>query len=99
MVYSVKVTESAERDLDEIVGYIVQELCNPQAAAHLLDEIGIVYLQLARTPECYPSCTHPLLRQYRKVTIMGYVLIYRVEGDTVYVERFFSQLEDYAHKL
>lgn len=99
MAYNVKVTASAEMDLDGIISYIVEELCNPQAAIHVLDLVTKVYEELAVTPLCYPTCTQYLLREYRKALIARYVMIYRVDGDTVYVERFFSQLEDYAHKL
>ena len=99
MAYNVKVTASAEKDLDDIVGYIVRELCNPQAAAHFLDEITDTYRVLADTPFGFPACSQPLLRKYRKITVMRYVILYRIDENTVFVERIFSQLEDYAHKL
>ena len=99
MAYNVKVTASAEKDLDAIISYIVQELSNPQAAGHLLDEITKTYHILADNPMIFPACSQPLLQRYRKVTVMRYVIIYRIDGETVYVERFFSQLEDYVNKL
>ena len=99
MAYNVKVTASAERDLDALVSYIVQELRNPQAAGHLLDEIARIYRVLADKPMSFPACGQPILQAYRKVTVMRYVILYRVNGETVYVERFFSQIEDYARKL
>ena len=99
MAYSVKVTASAEKDLDSIIGYIVNELCSRQAAVHLLDEIESTYRVLSETPLCYPACAQPLLRGYRKITVMRYVILYRVDKDTVFIERFFSQLEDYENKL
>ena len=99
MAYNVKVTASAEKDLDAIISYIVQELSNPQAAGHLLDEITKMYHVLADNPMIFPACSQPLLQRYRKVTVMRYVIIYRIDCETVYVERFFSQLEDYVNKL
>ena len=99
MAYNVKVTASAEKDLDAIVSYIMQELSNPQAAGHLLDEITKMYHVLADNPMIFPACSQPLLKRYRKVTVMRYVIIYRIDDETVYVERFFSQLEDYVNKL
>ena len=99
MACNVKVTASAEKDLNAIVSYIVQELSNPQAAGHLLDEITKMYHVLADNPMIFPACSQPLLQRYRKVTVMRYVIIYRIDGETVYVERFFSQLEDYVNKL
>lgn len=99
MAYKVKVTASAEKDLDAIISYIVQELSNPQAAGHLLDEITKMYHMLMVNPMVFPVCSQPLLQRYRKVTVMRYVIIYRIDDRTVYVERFFSQLEDYVNKL
>lgn len=99
MAYNVKVTASAEKDLDAIVSYIVQESSNSQAAGHLLDEITKMYHVLADNPMIFPACSQSLLQRYRKVTVMRYVIIYRIDGETVYVERFFSQLEDYVNKL
>ena len=99
MAYNIKVTASAEKDLDAIVSYIVQDLSNPQAAGHLLDEITKMYHVLADNPMIFPTCSQPLLQRYRKVTVMRYVIIYRIDGETVYMERFFSQLEDYVNKL
>lgn len=99
MAYNVKITASAEKDLDEILTYIVEELSNPQAAGHLLDEITKTFHELAENPMIYQACTQPLLQRFRKVVVMRYVIIYRVDTTTVYVECLFSQLEDYVHKL
>lgn len=99
MACNIKVTASAERDLDAIISYTVRGLGNPQAAGHLPDEIAGIYRALADNPLAFPVCSQPLLQKYRKVSVMRYVVIYRVDGDTVYVERFFSRLEDYVRKL
>ena len=99
MAYKVKVTASAENDLDAIISYIVQELSNSQAAGYLPDEITKMYHMLTVNPMVFPVCSQPLLQRYRKVTVMRYVIIYRIDDGTVYVERFFSQLEDYVNKL
>ena len=51
----------------------------------------------------YALCQHKLLsrRGYRKVFIRGYLLIYRVDEvqGVVYIERFFSDMEDFEQKL
>ena len=51
----------------------------------------------------YPMCRQLLLntRGYRKVIVNGYILIIRIDEEmrTVYIERVFSRLEDYAEKL
>ncbi len=103
MAYKLKVTEHAQRDLDEIVGYIMLELKNPPAALHLLERIEKVYEGLAETPQMYALCMKHLLaaQGFRKAVIGGYLMIYKVyEGQqTVYIERFFSDMEDYENKL
>lgn len=99
MDYKVQITASAECDLDEIIGYIMTKLCNPQAAMHVLSEVESIYGILAKTPAAYAECTHPLLRGHRKAIFMRYLMIFKIVDDTVYVERFFSELEDYVHKL
>ena len=103
MGYSVRVTEHAHDDLAQIISYIVDELSNPPAALTLLNAVEHVYEKLAETPSMYSLCQKPLLsrRGYRKAPIGGYLMIYKVDEDAklVYIERFFSHLEDYEKLL
>lgn len=103
MVYKLQITEKAEHDLDAILGYIMTELCNMEAALHLADEVERHYNLLLKNPLLYEECHQSLLRKYhyRKVVIGGYLMIYRVDEavNVIYVERFFSDLQDYAVKL
>ena len=99
MAYNVKVTASAEADLDATIHYIITELNNPQAACHVLNEVEKTCKVLAETPMVYTACRQPLLKEYRKVTFMRYLTLFKIAGDTVYVERFFSELEDHVNKL
>ena len=75
------------------------ELHNAEAARNLLGEIEKVYGILKKNPFAFPVCGYPLLNEYRKVLIKKYIVLYKVCENTVYVERFFHQLEDYAQKL
>lgn len=103
MAYKLIITDSAEKDLDGILTYIITELDNLDAAMKLADDIDEKYGKLEDNPQIYEECRDPRLKLmgYRKVVINGYVLIYRIDLDAsiVYIERFFSQLEDYAKKL
>lgn len=103
MAYKLIITEKAESDLDGIIAYIMQDLCNETAAAHLLIEVEKRYDMLETNPHIFPVCQQLLLsvRGYRKVIINNYILIIRIDEDAriVYIERFFSRLEDYAEKL
>ncbi|MEG0759719.1 MAG: type II toxin-antitoxin system RelE/ParE family toxin [Clostridia bacterium] len=103
MVYKLQITDKAVQDLDAILGYIMTELCNLEAALHLADEVERHYALLLATPFLYSECQQPLLRNRhdRKVVIDGYLMIYRVSelNSIIYIERFFSDLQDYAAKL
>ena len=103
MGYKLQITESAEKDLDDILTYIMGELDNMEAALHLADEIDQRYIKLEENPYLYEECRDPRLKLlgYRKVVLGGYLMIYRVDQaqETVYIERYFGHLQDYAKKL
>ncbi|MDR2088719.1 MAG: type II toxin-antitoxin system RelE/ParE family toxin [Clostridiales Family XIII bacterium] len=46
MAHKVKVSESADRDLDEILAYIAENLANPQAAFDFADALDKKYEEL-----------------------------------------------------
>lgn len=103
MAYKVIITASAESDLEDIVTYVAEDLDNLPAAAKLLDEIEERYTKLAENPFLYENCRDARLRLmgYRKIAIRGYVMIYRVDTDKeiVYIERYFSELQNYVKRL
>ena len=103
MAYKLVITEKAENDLDSILTYIVDELCNSPAAAKLADEVEACYNRLAENPHLYGECQQSLLRKahYRKAVIGNYLMSHRTddEKEIVYVERYFSEIQDYASKL
>lgn len=100
-MYTLEITESAERDLDRIVEYIGVRLANPPAALALLDEIDRVSESLRESPELFALCADTRLaeRGYRKALVRAYILVFEIEVDTVRVLRFFHSSEDYQNKL
>lgn len=100
-MYNLLITEAAEMDLDSIVDYIAVTLANPAAATTFLDQVEEGYQILRTTPLAYAACSDDVLRakQYRKAVINNYLLIYRVDQQTVYVLRFFFGRQDYARQL
>lgn len=101
MAYKLQITQKAEQDLDEIFAYLIHELNNVEAVLHLADEVERHYGLLPDNPFLYEKCRQPLLRHFRKVVIGGYLMFYRVDEDQqiIYIQRFFSNLQDYATKL
>ena len=103
MGYELRIAPSAERDLDEILTYILLELGNLEAASKLVDEIDERYGKLEENPYLFEECRDSRLKLlgYRRIVVGGYLLIYRIDqaSGIVYVERVFSHLQDYTEKL
>lgn len=103
MAYKLRITEKADKDLDAILCYILTELKNRDAAMRFADEVERHYRLLLENPRLYGECQQPMLRRshYRKVVIGDYLMIYRVDetNGIVYIERYFSELQDYAAKI
>ena len=103
MAYRLIVTDSAEADLDSILAYLTGKLSNAEAAFNLSNRIEGCYDALEENPYLYSQCTHPILQLagYRKAVVGSYLLIYHIDDGErlVYVDRFFSELQDYADKL
>ena len=98
-MYDDEVTERAMDHFRGHIGYIVHRLCNPDAAWRLRDALEEAVLELADHPETAPYCVDPALRGfgYRKKLIGGtrYLCVCRVEGDTVWIEGIYHELQDY----
>jgi toxin ParE1/3/4 len=75
-----------EEDLPGIYDQIARD--NPAAAERLLDEVEVVFGQIAAQPEIgvqYPT-RNPQMKDLRMLPISGnYLVFYRVENDSVRV--------------
>ena len=103
MGYNIVISQDAHNDIDNCIGYIVNDLKNPVAAQNLLDKIVQAYTEISDNPHMYAYCNDSRLRKdgYRKVVIKNYVLIYRVDNNTqtVYVIRFFYGRQNYMEMI
>ena len=103
MAYKLIITERAEELLDQCVYHILFRFKNEQAAKHLLDGIDKLYVRMEDNPYQFADCRDSFLKSkgYKEavVTGMDYIIIFRVEEDTVYVLGIFHQLENYKEKL
>lgn len=99
MMYKIKVSKLAHRDLEQIVSYLLVNLDNPTSATRLLDKIEVCYGYLKRNPYMYAICENAGLEKegYRKILISNYVLIYKIDESSkkVNVMRFFYGAQDY----
>lgn len=99
MAYKVRVSESAERDVDEILSYIADKLSNPKAAADFADALEEKYGELEEHPLMFELSRNERLAQrgYRRFVVGSYVALYLVnEGDQIVdVARIFYGRRDY----
>lgn len=87
MRFNVLLTADAERDVDEIYGYIVAH-DSPGNAGHVLDRIEEALQSLSTFPErgAYPKELVALgIREYRQTFFKPYRVIYRIIERRVYV--------------
>ena len=79
--YKYEFTDSASRDLDEILSYVSYELKNPQAAKDLLDGIKAEITNICSFPLSGEEVTNEfvVLQGVRRVTIENYNLYYYPE--------------------
>ena len=103
MTYNLIITERADELLDKLVIYLLYQLKNEKAASHLLSSISKIYDRVAENPFQFPECRDIALKRekYREAVIpdMNYVVIYKINEDTVYIQGVFHDLENYNQKI
>lgn len=101
MAYDVVYASSAERDKERTIAYLLVELESRPAAERFLAELDRLIERLSRMPEMYPCVSdgHAAEAGYLKACLLSYVVIYRVLGQTVEIDRIFHAKQDYARLL
>lgn len=87
MPVTVRLTDDAARDLEEVFNYVSRRDA-PSRAERVLDRIEEAFQALSAFPErgSYPRELLDLgIREYREVFFKPYRIIYRVMDDGVYV--------------
>ena len=99
MAYKVRVSDSADRDLDEIITYIAEKLSNPQAAADFADTLDERYVVLEEHPLMFELSRNERLaeRGYRRFVVGSYIALYLVDEEqkVVTIARIFYGRRDY----
>ena len=79
--------------------YTVETLGNRQAAKAILADARETKNRLSMAADSLKICDHPILakHRYRKIKFAKhkFVMLYRIEGDTVIVDGMFHELQDY----
>ena len=99
MTYLVKITEPAERDLQDAAKYIAIELKNRTAAERLLDDVYEAVYSLEEMPSRHALVDDEILagRGVRFFRVRNYLVFYaiREEIKTVVIERFLYGRRDW----
>ncbi|MGN0169987.1 MAG: type II toxin-antitoxin system RelE/ParE family toxin [Lachnospiraceae bacterium] len=103
MDYKVVVTQEAEHDLEQYVQYLLFVKKNVQAAGNLLSDFETTKNRLSSVAGNLKLCDNPRLREagYHRINFGShkYFLLYHVEGEIVYIDAVFHELQDYEGKM
>lgn len=103
MDYKIIIVEDAEKDLYGFIRYLLIEKRNEQAAGNLLDDFEATKISLSHVAGSLKECENPLLKEfgYRRINFLAhkYFMLYRIEGDTAFVDNIFHELQDYENKI
>ena len=78
--YKIDVSEPAENDLLDIVGYISAQLSVPVTALKMMEAIEDAISRLSYMPQSYPPVTDGRLSRmgYRKLIVKNYIVFFTV---------------------
>jgi len=103
MDYKVNLMQSAEEDLDNFIAYLLFEKKNEQAAQNFLDDFERTKESLCHAAGSFKLCENAKLKAlgYRRVNFLShrYFMLYRVEGNMVFIDSIFHELQDYENRM
>lgn len=82
MAYKVRITDSAKSELDEIVSYFVETLCNSKAATSLIEDFNEQKSYLYDDPYTFSLCPILSLQNkgyHRFIFKQNYIALYLIE--------------------
>ena len=101
--YEVIITDECNNELDKACNYIRQNLFANMACNTMLEKIIEVIDTLECSPFMYSKITryNSLDKEYRKVIIKNYVIIYFVDEEEkkVYLDHIFYTKSNYINKI
>jgi len=103
MGFKVKISESANVDLETIFNYIAEELSNPKAATDFADALSEKYMELEEHPFMFEVSRNERLAElgYRRFVIGSYIALYLVneERQEVTIARIFYGKQNYGRYI
>jgi len=104
MAYKVRMTESANKDLEEITEYIAIKLSNQKSAIELLDEFLEKKTFLEESPLMYPLCYDLRLKEqgyHRFLFKNNFIALYLIDEEkkVVTLMRIFYAQSDYENYI
>ena len=101
MDYKVVMMEGAQEDLGRFVMYLLFEKKSEQAARNLLNDFETTSVSLLNIAGRLKLCNNPKLKElgYRRINFLShrYFMLYRIVGNTVFVDNIFHELQDYEN--
>ena len=101
VLYDVIISPKARSQLDAYIDYIQYTLLNEQAAKAVWDDAMNTREELARVAGSLRQCGNNNLQNlgYHKINFLRhrYLMLYRIDGTTAYVDAIYHQLQDYEN--
>ncbi|HYE84105.1 MAG TPA: type II toxin-antitoxin system RelE/ParE family toxin [Clostridia bacterium] len=100
-MYELRISPEAANYLTEIKSYISQELCDPQAAVNLVSKITRKIRGLSEYPQVGAPLTSvaDIQTDCRFLVCANYLILYRCEGENIFVLRILYSRRDYMRIL
>lgn len=99
--FDIIISPKALSQLDSYIDYILNTLMNPQAAMNLWHDAEATREELSKCAGSLGYCKHPKLKAlgYHPMLFLKhrYVMLYRLEGQTTYVDGIYHLLQDYEN--
>ena len=103
MDYELIISDRADELTDRLTFYLLNNLKNPTAASHFLDELDSVYDRLTDNPYQFPESPdeYLFLQGYREALFetMQYKVVFRIDNQQVLIVGVFHTREDYRRKI
>ena len=101
--YNVIISPKALSQLESYIDYIQFTLFNEQAAESVWQDAIETSKRLQNVAGSLLPCKHPKLKSlgYRPIFFIKhrYVMLYRIDNNTAYVDAIYHQLQDYENTL